>query len=332
MHPRKVSLRAYSPAAGQEPERIDEAIAHGARLLAPVFDIQRFSVHDGPGIRTLVFFKGCPLRCAWCSNPESQASGPQLMFYPEKCIACHKCIGVCDSGAAFVASDIVRYDRSLCGACGSCVDVCPADARKMAGRPMDVDQVMEEIEKDWPFYERSGGGATFGGGEATLYPAFVDALATRCKSKGVHTAVETCGFGEWGVLERATRHIDLVLYDIKHMDSAVHRSLCGQGNELILANLLRLTRLHRSEVIVRFPVLPGLNDDDVHIHQLAHFVSTLGDEVKRVELLAYHRFGLKKYERLQREYELKDMGVPDDEHVAAIKEVIESHGVLVKSR
>lgn len=196
---------------------------------------------------------------------------------------------------------------------------------------MDVDQVMEEIEKDWLFYQRSGGGVTFGGGEATLYPAFVDAVASRCKSKGIHTAIETCGFGEWGVLERATRHVDLILYDIKHMDSGVHRAFCGQGNELILANLIRLSRLQRSEVVVRVPVLPGLNDDEIHIRRLARFVSTLGLGVKRVELLAYHRFGLKKYERLEREYELIDMGVPDDEHMAAVKEVMESYGLLIKA-
>lgn len=279
----------------------------------------------------MVFFKGCPLRCAWCSNPESQVGGPQLMFYPEKCIGCQKCILACQTRAAFVASDIVYYDRSLCSECGRCVDACPADARRMAGRSMDVDEVMKEIEKDWLFYERSGGGVTFGGGEATLYPAFVNDLASRCKAKGMHTAIETCGFAEWSVLERATEHIDLVLYDIKHMDSEVHRAFCGQGNELIIANLIKLCELRRSEVIVRVPVLPGLNDDEVHINQLAHFVSTLGDGVKRVELLAYHRFGLKKYERLERAYELEDMGVPDDEHMAAIKEVIESHGVLVKS-
>ncbi len=195
---------------------------------------------------------------------------------------------------------------------------------------MDVDQVMEEVEKDWLFYKNSGGGVTFGGGEATLYPDFVDAVASRCKSKDIHTAIETCGFGEWAVLERATRHVDLVLYDIKHMDSDVHRAFCGQGNELILANLAKLSRLRRSDIVVRVPILPGLNDDETHVRRLAHFVSTLGDGVKSVELLAYHRFGLKKYERLGREYELKDLGVPDDDCLAAIKEVMESYGVLVK--
>ncbi len=298
--------------------------------LAPIFDIQRFSVHDGPGIRTLVFFKGCPLHCAWCSNPESQTRDPQLMFYPEKCIGCQRCVGVCETGASFVVDNVVRYDRALCNSCGRCVDACPADARRMAGTLMDVAQVMEEIEKDWLFYQRSNGGVTFGGGEATLYPAFVDAVALRCQAKGIHTAIETCGFADWSVLERATRHIDLVLYDVKHMESDVHRALCGQGNELILANLAKLCRLRRSEIVVRVPILPGLNDDEAHINHLARFVGALDGGVKRVELLAYHRFGVKKYERLGREYELDGMGVPDDEDLAAIKEVMESHGLHVK--
>lgn len=195
---------------------------------------------------------------------------------------------------------------------------------------MDVDEVMEEIEKDRLFYQNSGGGATFGGGEATSYPAFVDAVASRCRSKGIHTAIETCGFGEWGVLERATRHVDLILYDIKHMDSDVHRAFCGQGNELILENLVKLSRLRRSAIIVRVPILPGLNDGETHVRRLAHFVSTLGDGVNCVELLAYHRFGLQKYERLEREYELRDMEAPNDDHMAAVKEVMEAYGVLVK--
>jgi pyruvate formate lyase activating enzyme len=253
------------------------------------------------------------------------------MIYPEKCIDCRKCIAVCESGASFIESGVVCYDRALCTACRRCAEACPAEARKMVGEVVDVDHVMKEVEKDYLFYVRSHGGVTFGGGEATLYPAFVDAVASICKSKGIHTAIETCGYAKWEVLERATRQIDLVLYDIKHMDSDAHAALCGHGNERILTNLTRLGRLGRSDVIVRIPILPGLNDDEVNIDRTARFISSLGDAVTRVDLLAYHRFALGKYQRLEREYQPKEMDVPDDARMSAIKEAMQSYGLIVQA-
>jgi pyruvate formate lyase activating enzyme len=297
---------------------------------AVIFDIQKFSVHDGPGIRTLVFFKGCLLRCLWCCNPESQLKEPQLVFYPERCIRANKCWQVCPTHAISVEGNRLILDKTACNLCGKCVEACYAGAWKIFGMEVDVDYVMKEIEKDIPFYRNSGGGVTFGGGEPLLYPDFVNAVAGCCQEEGIHTAIETCGYAPWKNFEKALDNIDLVMFDIKHIDPQRHKELCGRSNKLIRDNLKQLSRRGGVEVVVRLPVIPGLNDSEENLKDTAEFVASLDGNIKRIELLPYHRFGEKKYERLGREYVLAGLQIPDEEHMQHLKGLMEGYGVAIK--
>jgi pyruvate formate lyase activating enzyme len=297
---------------------------------AVIFDIQKFSVHDGPGIRTLVFFKGCPLRCLWCSNPESQLSEFQLVLYPEKCIQADRCWQICPTHAISVKRKSLVLDKKLCNLCGKCVETCYAGAWKMFGMEVDVDYVMQEVKKDVPFYQSSGGGVTFGGGEPLLYAEFVNATAKRCKEEGIHTAVETCGYVPWSNFERVLDNIELMMFDIKHVDPQKHKELCGHSNELILDNLKRLSKISAVEVVGRVPVIPGLNDSKENLKDTARFVASLDGNIRRIELLPYHRFGEKKNERLGREYALAGVQIPNDKYVLELKELMEGFGVEIE--
>ena len=215
-----------------------------------VFDIQRYSVNDGPGIRTTVFLKGCPLGCLWCDNPESQYKMPELLYLPSLCVNCQRCVAVCEFGATTVGPDgKIQINRSLCQVCGKCVEACLTGARVLMGRLMGVEEVVQVVNKDTLFYRNSGGGVTVSGGEPTHQAEFVKALLARCHESGLHTALDTCGLVEWDVLEEILEYTDLVLFDLKHMDSEEHRKLTGVGNEIILQNLERLASF--KSVVVR---------------------------------------------------------------------------------
>lgn len=297
---------------------------------APLFDIQRFSVHDGPGIRTLVFLKGCGLRCLWCSNPESQVSQPQLMLYPEKCIGCHRCLEVCEFGAVFVDGEQLLCNRQLCRACGKCADVCPAGARKLVGKHADVDYVIKEIEKDILFYRNSGGGVTFGGGEPALFPDFVRAVSIECQKLDINVAIETCGYAPWRNMKIIAEHVNLIMFDLKHMDADTHRKLCGHSNKLILNNLKKLYKMGGNKILMRMPIIPGLNDEEENIRNTAEFVLSLSSDIRSVELLPYHKFGVNKYERLGILYQIEEVKVPSGEYMRTIKRTMEEYGLNVK--
>lgn len=297
---------------------------------ALVFDIQKFSVHDGPGIRTLIFMKGCLLTCVWCSNPESQSRAPELAFYGERCVRANRCIEVCPTQAISVKENGLVLDKSLCNLCGKCVEACYAGAWKMFGMVVDVDHVMREIEKDAIFYRNSGGGVTFGGGEPLLYTDFISAVAKRCQSEGIPVAIETCGYVSWRNLESVLDNVGLVMFDIKHMDPKMHKELCGRSNQLILKNLKHLSQRDDIEVVVRVPIIPGLNDTEDNINNTARFVASLRGNIKRVELLPYHKFGENKYERLGREYALKGLKIPSDERMRDIKRTMEGYGLNIQ--
>jgi pyruvate formate lyase activating enzyme len=298
-----------------------------ATLKGLIFDIQRYSIHDGPGIRTNIFFKGCPLKCIWCDNPESQKISPEVLYFKSICVKCYRCIESCFTGATRIGKDGEIYiERASCIACGKCCEVCGAGARKISGRFMTVEEVLNYVRRDALFYRVSGGGVTFTGGEATLQEKFFLELSRRCQENGFHTCLETSGYFQSDKLERLLRFIDLVLYDIKHMDSVRHRKLTFQGNEMILENLKRITE-KRIPVIVRMPLIPGKNDSKKDLAKIGNFLRDL--KINTIEVLPYHQMGARKYEALDREYPCRDIRAYRKHDMARIKKFLESSGPKV---
>lgn len=260
-----------------------------------VFDIQKFSIHDGPGIRTTVFLKGCPLRCVWCHNPESQSSRPELSFLPEKCIGCGACLRVCPRGAHTLEDGRHVLRRDLCEVCGTCTRECFSGALELTGRTMTVDAVLAEVWKDRAFYAHSGGGMTLSGGEPLLQPDFSEALLAAAKAEGIHGCVETCGFANPDRIDRIAKRADLFLYDLKETDDARHRACTGAPLGPVLANLRRLYDLG-AQIILRLPVVPTLNDRPEHFAAVARLTAEM-PRLVGVEVMPYHRFGLGKRTR-----------------------------------
>jgi len=280
-----------------------------------VFNVQKCSIHDGPGIRTLVFFKGCPLKCLWCANPESQDTLPEVASSYIKCIGCGACFTVCPQGCITPEGGRYIIDYDLCDHCGQCADVCYAESKQMMGREMTSDEVVDIIRKDIAYYRRSGGGVTFSGGEPLSRPGFLQECARKCKELGISVAVETCGYGNYSAFKAALDYIDLVLYDLKHADEQAHLRLTGMSNRTVFENLENINR-HGVDIHVRIPVIPGCNDDMENLKALAEIVCGL-EHVKEVELLAYHALGVNKYEMLGRVYEMGGTKPPSTETMSA---------------
>ena len=292
-----------------------------------IFNIQRYSIHDGPGIRTTVFLKGCPLSCWWCHNPESQKYGVQLVLWRERCIGCGECKRVCPEGAISGGTFPPVIDSEKCSGCGRCAEVCPAVALEMVGKTVSSEYVMREIEKDLIFYDQSGGGVTFSGGEPLMQPEFLAELLEKCKAGDIHTTVDTSGYANWEVLSGIAGITDLFLYDIKHMDDLVHTRTVGVSNRVILENLEMLARLHNN-IIIRFPLVPGINDDRANIEKTAQFVSRVG--IREVNILSYHNTGMDKYARLGRDYRLTDTREPSKELIDSAYGIFSQYGINVK--
>ena len=296
-----------------------------------IVKIERFAIHDGPGIRTVIFFKGCPLRCQWCSTPESQTVSPEMAYYASKCTQCQKCLEVCPPKAITVSADgKIVTDKNLCDNCGKCVEVCPNEARKMVGEEMTVEQVMAEIEKDTVFYWNSGGGVTLSGGEPTMQPKFALAILKTCKERGIHTAIETCGYVEWDVLDEMLKYLDFVYFDIKHILSIEHEKLTGRKNDLVLENCRKIISNYPQILLVmRIPVIPGYNDSEENIVNTARFACQLKG-VMRLELLPYHKFGVHMYDALLRDYSLAEVKTPSAERMCELENLVRSCGVPVQ--
>lgn len=288
-----------------------------------VFDIRKYSIHDGPGIRTTVFIKGCPLRCWWCHNPEGQVAGLELIIHQNRCIRCGACVDECEHGALSWDGQGPLTDREKCEQCGACAEVCYAEARQVVGREMTVAQVMAEIERDIPFYDESGGGVTLSGGEPLSQRDFALGLLKACKEEEIHTALDTCGFATWDTFERVRGYVDLFLYDLKLVDAEKHRQFTGVSNERILANLQALSQ-RGHKIIVRVPIIPGINDDAETARQIASFAASL-PHLDGIELLPYHHTGVDKYTRLNKTYLLPDAQPPSGERMRKIAEILQEY-------
>lgn len=281
-----------------------------------ISDIQRFSLHDGPAIRTTVFLKGCPLTCLWCHNPESRSGRPEIAFYKAKCIACGRCAKACSNNSLIPGDE--RIDRVKCRVCGECVQLCPSEALQIVGRYATVSEVLGVVARDEPFYDKSGGGVTLSGGEPFFQYEFSYSLLKAFKDYGLHTAVETCGFSSWKKVAGLAQLTDFFLYDIKVVDASKHKELCNVDNSVILDNARKLAA-GGVEIIYRTPIIPGLNDDPDDLRGLGEFILSLPGKQK-LELMPYHRIGSGKYEALGVQYPLADIEAPDnlDEQKAAL--------------
>lgn len=293
-----------------------------------IFNLARYSTHDGPGIRTAVFFKGCPLSCWWCHNPESQSPSPQLIFREDRCIHCFACVNACPHQALVVIDENPTAVRDSCELSGECVRVCYSGAREIVGKRMTSAEIMNEIEKDTVFYDESGGGVTFSGGEPFMQPRFLTSLLKLSKERRIHTAVETCGFVDPEILAGASTYVDQYLYDLKIIQDENHRRFTRVSNALILQNLRYLARSH-NHVVIRFPVIPSVNDDEENVSQLGEFVSSLR-AIEEIDVLPYHELGIAKYKRLGVNYKMQETKPPSSEEVTSIAERLREYGLKVK--
>ena len=274
-------------------------------IKATVFDIQRFSIHDGPGIRTTVFLKGCPLNCLWCHNPESKSKNPEVMLHKNSCIGCGECVKACESKLHSFTDDGHIIDRESCKKCGKCANACVSGALTVSGSEMTVDEVFREVMRDKSFYDNSGGGVTVSGGEPLMQSDFCYELLSLAKEQGISTACETSGFGKWENIERLASYIDIFLWDYKETSPELHKKYTGVDNSLILENLCKLDAL-RASIVLRCPIIPGLNDREEHFKGIADTANRYSS-IMRVEIEPYHSLGKGKATAIGKDYPLADL-------------------------
>ncbi len=290
-----------------------------------VFNIQRYCLQDGPGIRTTVFLKGCPLACSWCHNPEGMAPQREIVVIESRCLVCGECRKACRSGESLAGERVLQTGHEFCTLCGDCVEACPTGARQFIGAEMTVQEVMLEIVRDRIFYEESQGGVTFSGGEPLMQAGFLRGLLESCRSEGIRTAVDTCGFAATRDLLAIAPMTDLFLYDLKFMDDVKHRQHTGVSNGTILNNLKALGAIH-SNIWLRIPLIPGINDSEREFENLAGFAASVHG-VRQVNLLPYHKAGLHKFRRLGLTYPLENVQEPSAEFIEGIRRRFAAVGI-----
>ena len=291
-----------------------------------IFDIKRYAINDGPGIRAAIFFKGCNLHCAWCHNPESISGKAEKMYSPAKCISCGTCVAACPEKAITLSSDGIITDKELCRLCMKCTGVCPTKAIEISGMAMSVSEIMEIIEKERIFFDQSGGGVTFSGGEPLIHTAVLMKLLDECGKRGIHRAIDTAGHVKTETLLEVARRTDLFLFDLKMMDPDLHEQWTGVRNEMILRNLKALAE-SGVHIIIRIPLIGGVNDDEKNIRQAAEFISSLAGEKKEVHLLPYHKIAQTKYMKLGKPDDFYTFYEPDRETLARIISAFEEYGI-----
>jgi len=315
--------------------RAPQTSVDSKKIQGVVTNIQAYSLHDGPGVRTTVFLKGCPLTCEWCSNPECERPGIEVQFYSFKCIRCGECLRICDQKAINPDLELksgFKINKELCNECRDCVRVCPTGALSLVGQVISVDEVLERVGKDRYFYFISKGGLTISGGEPLYQFEFIHELLKRSYNDNIDTAIETCGHAPWQYYEKILPYLNLVLHDIKHMDPTVHKRRTGVSNKLILANLKKLSRSGVA-IVIRLPLIPEFNLSQANVIQTAKFISGL-DNVREVNLMPFHQLGKDKYRRLCRGYFFKEVKVPNSDangmdKIKVIKSTLESYGLNV---
>lgn len=303
-----------------------------------IFNIQKCSIHDGTGMRTIVFFKGCPLKCEWCANPESQSYEKEIMEIPRKCIGCGACIRNCPVSAISVIDGQCLIDRDKCIKCFKCTDVCYAESKELVGMEMSTEEIYKKVNSDRMFYQQYGGGVTFSGGEPLTHVKDLLPLAIKCHRNRIHTAMETCGFGNFEQFKEVLPYLDEMFFDLKHIDPEIHEKLTGVRNDVIIENLKKIAE-YNIPITIRTPVIPGVNDSEENITGIAELIKDIS-AVRDYELLPYHKLGLSKYESLARDYTLKEVKQPTNEQmyelVRVANKVLEASGkpcfVTVKNR
>jgi len=294
-----------------------------------IFDIKHYAIHDGPGIRTTIFMKGCPLSCKWCHNPESRSVKIEKMYSKAKCIGCQQCVEICPQDACSLTANGIITDKDLCIVCGECADKCPTKATEMSGYTISASKIIDILKREIVFFDQSGGGVTFSGGEPLLFPDFLNMVLDLCGENKIHRTVDTSGYVKKDILLDVAKRTDLFLYDIKMMDPQKHKKYTGVDNQRILDNLWVLSETD-AKIIIRMPLIKNINDSNSDIEQAADFISRLPGKEKGVDILPYHDIAIHKHEKLGQTYDPNGMTAPDEEKLNHIIYKFRQYGIAAK--